>query len=370
MTIFKLPDLGEGLPDAEVREWLVKAGDEVTIDQPLVAMETAKAVVEVPSPQSGKIKKCYGEPGDIIDVDTPLVEFESDEKAEPKADTGTVVGKIETSDVILQESATGVTTAKTQTKISATPAVRALAKKLNIDLTQLSGTGPNGHITIDDVTNAQSTTTSASNMQTLHSTRRAMSVAMSKAHKEVALVTLFDEADIGHWKDDEDISVRLLQAFIPACQQEPNLNAYFDGDNIAAETFDTINLGVAVDTKKGLFVPVIKDISNKTAEQLRAELNQFKQKAKDNAFTPDDLHNPTITLSNFGSLAGRFATPMVVPPQVAIAGVGKIYDAIVAHQGQPAVHKVIPISLSFDHRAVTGGEASRFLHAFIENLSC
>jgi len=206
-------------------------------------------------------------------------------------------------------------------------------------------------------------------MQAFHSTRRAMAMVMAKANREVALVTLFDEADIQHWDKNEDISLRLLQAFIPACKQEPNLNAYFDGEKIASEVFEEINLGVAVDTKNGLFVPVIKNIATKSNEELRNEINRFKQKAKDNAFKPDDLHNPTITLSNFGSMAGRFATVAIVPPQVAIIGVGKMYDAIVAENNQPAVHRVLPISLSFDHRAVTGGEASRFLHAYINALS-
>lgn len=362
MSTFKLPDLGEGLPDAEIHEWFVNVGDHVETDQPLVAMETAKAVVEVPSPFTGKVKQLHGKAGDIIQVGSPLIEFES----EAKQDSGTVVGSIETSDEVITESAIGVEVSKQAQGIKATPAVRAMAKKLNIDLATISGSGPNGSITIDDL---HPSNPPAASGETLHSTRRAMAIAMAKAHAEIVPVTICDEADIQHWPEDTDITLRLLTAMTKACQAEKILNSHFDGKTLSQKIHEQINVGIAVDTKDGLFVPVIHDIANQSATELRNNINRFKQKAKTNSFTPDDLKGATITLSNFGTIAGRYASPIVVPPQVAIVGIGKVFAGAVKINGQLEAHDMLPVSVTFDHRAATGGEAARFLAAFLAELS-
>src|SRR3989338_7500620 len=153
MTIFKLPDLGEGLPDGTIQEWYIKVGDEVKVDQPLVAMETAKAIVDVPSPIAGQVKKLYGNAGDVIETGQPLVEFIVLEGKEEKPnDAGTVVGSIEQSDQVLKESATGIISSKKSSHhIKASPAVRALAKALNVDLKTIAGSGFNNSITLEDV---------------------------------------------------------------------------------------------------------------------------------------------------------------------------------------------------------------------------
>lgn len=373
MTIFKLPDLGEGLPDAEIHEWYVAEGDLVKIDQPLVAMETAKAVVDIPSPVSGRIKKLHGKPKDIIQTGAPLIEFASEKtsaKQDKKSkDTGTVVGVIETSDTVLVESPTGVAVQKRTSNIKATPVVRMLATTLQVDLNKIQGTGLNGVITADDVKKASTATTSTQFCgETLHGARRTMAQYMAQSHAQVVSVTLMEDADLHQWLDKTDVTLRLIQAIIAACKTEPSLNAHFYGDILSRKLYKEINLAIAVDTPAGLYTPVIKDAANQSAAQLRKNIDTFKNKAKTQSFAPSDLQNATITLSNFGTISGRYANPIIVPPTVAIIGIGKTRPVVVAANGKPAVHLIMPISLSFDHRAATGGEAARFMAALIESL--
>lgn len=380
MSIFYLPDLGEGLPDAEIHEWYVKEGDTVKVDQPLVSMETAKAVVDVPSPQAGKITKLHGKPGDIIKTGAPLVEFESAEiKKEPIAeDKGTVVGNIVVGDTTVKETAKiGGTVRGTSNAIKATPAVRALAQKLGVDLALLQGTGPNGSITLDDVQNSSSL---ASRLQQtsegkipdqfeqLKGVRRTMAIGMVKSHQEIVPVTLIDDADIHAWKPGTDITVRIIRAIIHACQKEPTLNAWFDGPSLSRRIFKEVHLGIAVDSVDGLFVPVLKNAEKTSPAVWREKINYFKEHIKARDIPSDELKGATITLSNFGTFAGKYANPIIVPPTVTILGTGKLRDTVVAHQGKMEIHRIIPLSLTFDHRAATGGEAARFLAAVIEDL--
>ena len=369
MKTFLLPDLGEGLPDAEVHEWHVAEGDEVKIDDLLVSMETAKAVVEVPSPHSGRIVKIYGKPGDIIETGNPLADFEVAEQDQTE-DKATVVGAIEVGSVVIEEEAGGVAVAapsKTDQKIKAIPAVRAMAKKLGVDLATLTATGANGSISLDDVKNAAPSTSNKTE-GLLHGARRSMAIAMAQIHQSVVPVTLIDDADIHLWPKGEDISIRIVRAIQAAILEVPILNSHFDGKALTMKTLEEINLGLAVDTPKGLFVPVLKNIKNHDDKALRSQINDFKSKAKANEFTPEDLHDATITLSNFGVSAGRYANPIVVPPSVAIIGIGGLKDEVVAVNGEAKIHKIMPISITFDHRALTGGEVARFLAAFIHSV--
>lgn len=373
MKIFNLPDLGEGLPDAEIREWYVKEGDEVKVDQPMVAMETAKAVVDVPAPRSGKIQKLYGKPGDVILTGAPLVEFTDGEDAiKPKS--ATVVGNIESSDTVLVESPTGISTSASGAGIKAIPAVRALAKKLNVDLNHVKGTGPNGQISMQDVENASkapataATSSAAADFEPLRGVRRAMATAMTQSHIEVVDVTIVDDADIFAWPEKTDITARVIKAIIAACKAEPALNAWFDTKSMARKLHDKINLGIAMDSGEGLFVPVIQDIENQTNDQLRETINTYKEQVKARSIAQDKLKNATIVLSNVGVFAGKYANPIIVPPTVAILATGKIREEVVPHEGKPAIHRIMPLSLTFDHRAITGGEAARFLATVIKEL--
>ncbi len=375
MIIFKLPDLGEGLPDAIIREWYIKQGDVVKVDQPLVAMETAKALVDVPAPYAGTIEKLFGEVGDTIETGNPLIGFEGEGAAETKTDSGTVVGAIEQSGKIIQETAFGVSRQSSHSgtqRIKATPAVRALAKKLGVDLTTLTPQG--ARITAAEVRQAahQSNPSDASlpeDMQALTPARRAMVMSMKKSQQEVVPVTLVDDADIHAWPAKTDTTLRLLRAIAAACQQEPMLNASFDGQHMAYRLNQAINVGIAVDTEHGLYVPVLKDIAKRDDNDLREQINQFKQQARDKSIAQADLHGATIMLSNFGAIAGRYASPIIVPPMVAIIGVGRSRDEVVAIDNKPAIHKMMPLSITVDHRLITGGEAARFLKTLITTLA-
>ena len=374
MNVFHLPDLGEGLAEAEIHEWHVKVGDDVKVDQPLVTMETAKAVVEVPSPQAGKIIKLHGGKGDIIKTHAVLVEFEGAAKSK---DSGTVVGALEESTTVLNESDMIIGAAKSSaTSIKAMPAVRSLAKQLDVDLNLVTASGPNGQITADDVKKFAAQGSGApvarkiempGKTEPLQGVRKAMSIAMTQSHAEVVPVTIIDDVDITDLQGG-DITASLIQAMIAGIKAEPALNAWYDGKNMERCLISEINLGLAVDTENGLFVPVLKNIGNATAQDIRDKVNHFKKTVKDRTVLPTELQGASITLSNFGMIAGRYATPIIVPPMVAILGSGRLRQEPRVVNGKVEVRKVLPLSLTFDHRAITGGEATRFLGTLIKTL--
>lgn len=367
MNIFNLPDLGEGLPDAEIHEWFVKEGDIVRADQPMVSMETAKAVVDVPCPQDGTILKCYGKPGDVIKTGAPLVSF-AEEKITSK-DKGTVVGKLEESSDISEDIFT-IGTASNSSRPKATPAVRLWAQKLGVNINTIKGTGENGIITRDDIQSALDKQSSPpEGFEALHGVRRAMLNSMKQSHSEVVPVTIFDEVDIDNWNNNTDITVQLIRAITFAANEEPALNAWFDTTSSSRKLFKEINLGLAMDSDEGLFVPVIHNTAQLKDVELRKQINHLKEAVQSRTVPADQLKGATITLSNFGKFAGRFASPIIVPPMVAILAVGRLYHGAVSVDGQIKSHRLLPLSLSFDHRAVTGGEATRFLGAVISFLN-
>lgn len=375
MTIFKLPDLGEGLAEAEIREWYVKEGDYVEIDQPLVSMETAKAVVDVPSPYAGTITSLHGKVNDVIPTGAPLLSFDEDKNSkETKSSQHSVVGSLEESLKKWDDAHVSVGS-KTfhSAALKAMPAARILAKEMNIDLHSVNSSGPNGLITVGDVKKCFQTASSASvvlpeNKEALHGVKRSMAHIMSQSHQEVVPVTILDDADITHLTEQADLSVCVLKAIVNACQKEPSLNAWFDGKNLERSLFQDVNIGLAIDTPHGLFVPVIKKVGNHSDQTLRENINQLKQMAKDRTLSPSDMQEASITLSNFGTMAGRYATPIIVPPMVAILGCGKKREAALVKEGKVYAGCILPLSLTFDHRAVTGGEAARFLSVIIETL--
>lgn len=364
MKTFILPDLGEGLAEGEISKWHVKEGDEIQLDAPLVAIETAKAIVEIPSPYSGKVRKLYGAEGDIIATSAPLVDFDL---LEPhREESKTVAGEIKVGNEILQEKATSIS--KTEQGVKALPAVRALAKKLNVDLTTVTPTGESGIITAEDVKRAREALRSAGPLEPLRGVRRTMAMIMAQSHAEVVSVTLMDDADVTDWIKQKDITVHLIAAIVKACQAEPALNAWYDNQSMGRRLLSNVNIGLAVDTAEGLFVPVIRDAQSKTPEALRAEIEILKSEVKSRTIAPEKFHEATIVLSNFGKFAGRYANPVVVPPTVAILAVGAWREEVLPYQGVASIRASLPLSLTFDHRAVTGGEASRFLREIITTL--
>jgi 2-oxoisovalerate dehydrogenase E2 component (dihydrolipoyl transacylase) len=469
---FHLPDLGEGLPDATIVEWFVKVGDTIRLDEPLVSMETAKAVVEVPSPFSGKVLSLAGGDGDVIETGSVLAEFEIDPSlpqraagqdtghhhappttksvgstapdngakvvasdeggtisdagtAAPKGeagsktealreDSGTVVGAMQSSDAVRSEQAVAVG------GIKAMPAVRAQARKLGVDLSRVRGSGADGVVTMDDVKRAavdgsaksgaagrpardafpehggsdrshaapaanqgrtqlsasgkpmrtQSPSVSASGQpEQLKGVRRNMARVMADAHAKVVPTTLSDDADIHAWTPGNDLTGRLVRAIVRAAQAVPALNAWFDGDKLTRTLHPHVDIGIAVDTDDGLFVPALRNADMLDARGVREGINRLRLQVEDRSIPASELGGYTISLSNFGMFAGRYATPIVVPPTVAIVAAGRGRHQITPVIGGFESHKVIPLSVTFDHRACTGGEAARFLKAMLDDLA-
>ena len=368
MKLFHLPDLGEGLPDAEIREWYIKEGDSVEVDQPLVSMETAKALVDVPAPHAGTIEKLFGASGDTIQTGDPLIGFEGEgaHSETVREDSGTVVGTIEVSDDVISDDTFGggVTTERV-----ASPGVRALARRRGVNINALATDGRVQASHVKAVAKKAIPSEMSDGYEKMSAVRRAMILSMEKSHQEVVPVCITDDADIHAWYGKANITMRIIRAIAKACAAEPMLNAHFDGKHMAYKLNSAVNLGLAVDTKHGLYVPVLKDIDNLSDDEVRTTINTLKEQAESKSIPQEALRDGTIMLSNFGTIAGRYATPILLPPMTAIIGVGKLRDEVVAYDGQPAIHKVIPLSVTVDHRAVTGGEAARFLQALINELA-
>lgn len=449
---FYLPDLGEGLPDATIVEWHVKEGDQIKLDAPLVSMETAKAVVDVPSPYTGKVAKLHGAAGDVIETGAALAEFEPDPNAKQRAeaestghhhgpkkpattqeakkvtasdeggeieasnkadreDEGTVVG------AMVSGSHVHVEQASSAGGVKAVPAVRALAKKLKVDITRVRGTGADGVVTMQDVKNAAANGAAAlgaaparavassagrhlapelpqpepartavslagkpvrtappsvqasGQPEQLKGVRRNMARVMAEAHANVVPTTLVDDADLHAWIGKQDITARLIRAIVAACKAVPALNAWFDGKNLTRTLHPHVDIGIAVDTEDGLFVPALRNADVLDGAGIRAGIKRLRTQVEERTIPSSELSGYTISLSNFGMFAGRYATPVVVPPCVAIVGAGKLSHDVVAVMGGIEVHRRMPISLTFDHRAATGGEAARFLKALLDDLS-
>jgi 2-oxoisovalerate dehydrogenase E2 component (dihydrolipoyl transacylase) len=309
---------------------------------------------------------------DVIDTGAALVEFEAEEGTDaPRKDGGSVVGSLEESSQCLDESdiIIGSSKQKTAGNIKAMPAVRALAKQLNVDLSLVKASGPHDQITVDDVKKFASTNSHGMDQaEKLHGVRRAMAIAMTHSHQEVVPVTIIEDADLSEMPANSDLTACFIQAMVAGLQAEPALNAWYDGKNMERRLFSEIHIGLAMDTPEGLFVPVLKNAAESSTADLRVTIDTFKKSVKSRTVSPNDLQGATITLSNFGMIAGCYATPIIVPPMVAILACGKIRDRVVARNGKMEIRRIAPLSLTFDHRAVTGGEATRFLAAVINKL--
>lgn len=406
MKVFHLPDLGEGLAEAEIREWYIKPGDMIAAGDLMVAVETDKAIVDIPAPWAGTVEKLFAAVDDVHPVGEPLVGFEGEDtpagrpgsdqsegagggnadnaedrarqdratqdkkpgggSGKERADSGTVVGQVRSGGGVLDEKAGAVSGRAAGFK--ATPAVRALARGLDVDLAVVTPSGPDGVITVADVERVARILAEAGPLEPLRGPRRAMARAMTQAHAEVARVTVNEDAQLGDWYPGGDVSMRLIRGMVAACEAEPSLNAWYDAYSLGRRVLKKIDLGMAVDTPEGLFVPVLRDVGNRSDDDLREGLEALKADVLARRIPAEELRGYTIILSNYGVFGGRYADPVVMPPTVAIVGAGRVRDQVVAVDGQPAVRPVMPVSVSFDHRVVTGGEATRFLMRLVAFL--
>lgn len=383
LSEFRLPDVGEGISEAEIVRWLVAEGATVNEDQDIVEIETDKAIVALPSPHSGKIAKLHRKEGDLTKVGEILVSIETEDTghAAPQADHGTVVGSLGDEEVI-----------ELPTPVKATPAVRALAKQLGIDLVKIRGTGSEGKITREDVERAAAGTAAEERHDgessgpieriPLRGLRRTIAKRMHAARQRVSDVTIWEDADITDLdrirSKEKEIAAQkgikltylpyIIQATLDALRSHPYLNATLDDEREEILLKKFYNIGIAVDTADGLMVFGIKQADRKSLLELAQEISTLAEKARTRRLDLSELRGSTFTITNYGVIGATYGTPIINYPEVGILGIGRIQDRPVVDDGAIAIHKIMPLSLVFDHRVVDGVEAARFLNVIIDRL--
>ena len=328
----KLPDLGEGLTEGEISRWLVSEGQEVAEDDPLVEIQTDKTTVEIPSPAAGKVTQILVEEGKVVPVGTVLVVIGGDgAQVAPKPSP------------------------LPAEKGRATPLVRKIAQELGVDLDSVTGTGPQGRITEDDVRGAASPR--EGRREPLRGVRRLIAEHMSRAHREVPAVTWVEECDFSN-VDLKQLVASALKACAESLQEFPELNARLEQDEIVY--LDRYDLGIAVQTKQGLVVPVVRDCDTRSVDELQAEVERLAEAARSGSLQPEELRGSTFTLTSAGKLAGLLQTPIVNHPEVAILCIGRVAERPVVRDGAVVAAPVGYVSVTFDHRVVDGARAAEF----------
>ncbi|HAK89420.1 MAG TPA: 2-oxo acid dehydrogenase subunit E2 [Nitrospiraceae bacterium] len=376
---FVLPDLGEGITEGEIRKWLVKEGDSVDEHQTILEVETDKAVVEVPSPKKGRVLKINKDIGDMAKVgEVLMIIAESGEAVEEKPMAEERPKSVSVVGVLPEE----------EDEILATPAVRALAKELGVKIEAVKGSGPGGSITKDDIIDASGKAKKAEDIYgviekiPLRGLRRTIAKNLIQSQRMTAFVTGMDEADITElWNLREREKKELLQkgihlTFIPffikaiqhALAEHPRLNASIDDEREEVIIKKYYNMGIAVDTPDGLMVPVIRNTDKKTILELASDIQDLGRKARDRKIKLEEIKGSSFTITNYGHFGGTFATPIINYPDVAIFGTGRIADKPWVKDGQIVIRKILPISLTFDHRVTDGVDASLFLSKVIRYL--
>ena len=357
---FRLPDLGEGLTEAEIARWLVREGEEVQEDQPLVEVQTDKTTVEIPSPRGGTVLKVLVGEGDVAPVGAVLVVIGEEgeqllravETPEPAADAegdGPLVSVVppDPSDAV-----------------RATPAVRRLAKELDVALADVTGTGPEGRIVEGDVRAAAAGAGVAQRIP-VRGVRRAIVEQVTRAHREVPAVTFVEECDFGG-VDLGRLVAHSIHAAAAAIPEYPELNARLVGDEIVL--FERVDVGVAVQTDEGLIVPVVRGCQSLSVDEIDAEVRRLADGARAGSLSAEELRDSTFTVTSAGKLGGLFVTPLVNHPEVAILGLHRVAERPVVRDGEVVVRPVGNVSVSFDHRVVDGVRAAAFCLDVIDRL--
>ncbi len=404
---FKFPDIGEGLTEGEIVRWLVKEGDEVKEGQPLVEVETDKALAELPSPRTGIILKIMAKEKEIVKVGQVIVvigEMGETMAVVPQRPLSVgVVGELEEApDEVpkLELKSEQVSPSFSSEHVLAAPAIRALAKELGVDIRQVRGTGPEGRVLEKDIRQALDAKAKPLGEIKevkkvkkydlygyvehipLRGVRRSIAKAMVKSIYTAPHVTAMDEADVTElWQIREKekrvaeargIKLTLLpfiiKAVIAGLMEHPYLNATLDEENEEIILKRYFNIGVATDTPEGLMVPVIKNAKEKSIFDLSKELTELAEKARNRTIDLADLKGGTFTITNYGTVRGIYGTPIINYPEVAILGIGRIEEKPVVRKGEVVIRRMLPLALSFDHRVVDGAEASRFLKTVIDRL--
>jgi pyruvate dehydrogenase E2 component (dihydrolipoamide acetyltransferase) len=402
--VFELPEVGEGVVEAEVVSWSVREGDVVRVDQPLCEITTDKAQLEISSPKAGRILKIHGKPGDVIKVHAPLVEIDTDaagaaaspDSPSPEASTN---GKGAAAPAPRPaEKAPPAPKGGSR----ATPAVRREAREMGVDLHAVQGTGKGGRVTRDDLHAHQAPPeidapapkqapalpkvipSGAEERIKLLGVRRKIAEQMRKSKSVAAHFTYVEEVDCGELvalrtKMKEVAAERgvkltyipiLMKATSVVLRQFPNLNATMDEDAFELVVKGDHNIGISTDTPNGLYVPVIRNVEQKSILHLAAELDDLVSRTRAGKAKLDELRGGTFTMTSVGSIGGVFATPILNVPEVAILGVNAIREQAVVRDGQIVIRPMMYLSPSFDHRVIDGATGARFVAALkdvIEN---
>ena len=362
---FNFPDLGEGLEEGTLMEWLVSEGDEVKVGDTIAQMETDKLVADIPSPKSGKIIARYGNPGDIIPVGAPLVDIEVEAEQRPG-------------------------------KALATPLARAMAKEMGIDINEVPGSGPEGRVKKEDILNFHTssqfnTDKKETNLehaeevtyQPLTQIRKTIARNMLHSLQSAAQLSIFEEVEISGLKkviakykpEFADRGAKLtylpfiVKAVAQALKQHPQLNSQIDTENNRMIVRNRIHIAIAVDAPDGLVVPVIRDADRLSIFETARQIGVLAAKARERKLTLEDLKDGSFTVTSFGSIGGIFATPILNYPQAGILGIGRILKTPIVKDDEITVGHILPLSLTVDHRIVDGGETARFISNVMEYLS-
>ena len=372
---YLLPDLGEGMAEAEVVRWQVAVGDHVTRDQIVVFVQTDKAEVELPVPASGTVTALGAAVGDIVPVGATLLELVPDEGS---AIAGTAVRAQPVLALRDRDLRGPVTPKQGGGRALAAPPVRKLARALGVDLAQVTGSGPSGRVTAADV---RAHAAPGERREPVRGVRRAMARNMAEAWRAVPHITLFDEIDARPLLDAHaaarasvpdgalTLTAFFVRAVVVALESAPILNASFDADTDEIVYHDACHVGIAVAGDDGLVVPVVHDAQTRDLFALAPEIARLTDAGRSGHLSPELIRGATFTVTNFGTEGGRFATPIVRPPQVAILGFGAVRVRPVVEHDTVIAAPALPISLSADHRIIDGRDATRFIETIAALLS-
>ena len=405
---FKLPDIGEGVVEGEVVEWMVSVGDSVKEDDPILSVMTDKATVEIPSPTDGVVKSVVGEPGTVLAVGQVCIEFETDGEGTPTEEEPEPVEEeveepapepVEEVKEVVSEptlASTPVVVAAPGARPLASPAVRQRARESGIDLATLSGSGPAGRITHADLDSwkaagspvaaagpSRSAQTGTTEVPVI-GLRRKISESMTASYTTIPHFSYFEEVDITHL---DELRVHLnstrsegqpkltylpfiMQALVKALGENPVCNALFDDEKGVVTRHDAIHLGIATQTDRGLYVPVVKHVEAQDIWQSASEMKRVSQAARDGTAGLDELAGSTFTITSLGRMGGLGATPIINKPEVGILGVHNAVDTPVVRNGQIVVRKMLRLSSSWDHRVVDGWDGAMLvqrLKSLLEN---
>ena len=403
---FKLPDIGEGVVEGEVVEWMVSVGDVVKEDDPILSVMTDKATVEIPSPVDGKVTKIIGEPGDILPVGEVCIEFEVDGAGNASASTEEVDAKPEpvaepaptkeevkpepVADKVPEPVAAAAPVARAAgTKALASPAVRQRAREANIDLQIVAGSGPGGRISHADLdrhiaggaTGASSFAPVGAKMKTkltgtedvkVIGLRRKIADSMMSSYSTIAHFSYFEEVHITALEELRQHlnSTRpegapkltylpfIMQALVKALKESPECNALYDDDANVVTRHQAIHLGIATQTDRGLYVPVVKHVEAMDIWQSASEMVRVTSATREGKASADELSGSTFTITSLGRLGGLGATPIINKPEVGILGVHNAKERAVVRNGQIVVRRMMNLSSSWDHRVVDGHDGA------------